>query len=66
VDGGNTVIVIEHDLDVIRNSDWIVDLGPEGGSKGGELVYSGTPTGLLEVAGSLTGAFLRGGEAVAA
>jgi excinuclease UvrABC ATPase subunit len=66
VDTGNTVIVIEHNLDVIRNADWIIDLGPEGGSKGGELVYSGTPTGLLDAAGSLTGAYLRGGTAVAA
>ena len=44
VDAGNTVIVIEHNLDVIRNADWIIDLGPEGGSKGGEIVYAGTPT----------------------
>jgi excinuclease UvrABC ATPase subunit len=66
VDAGNTVVVIEHNLDVIRNADWIIDLGPEGGSKGGELVYSGTPSGLLDTTRSLTGAYLRGGEAVAA
>ena len=47
VDAGNTVIVIEHNLDVIRNADWIIDLGPEGGSRGGELVFTGTPTELL-------------------
>jgi excinuclease ABC A subunit len=66
VDTGNTVIVIEHNLDVIRNADWIIDLGPEGGSKGGELVYAGTPMGLLESSGSLTGTYLRGGAALAA
>jgi excinuclease UvrABC ATPase subunit len=66
VEAGNTVIVIEHNLDVIRNADWIIDLGPEGGSKGGELVYAGTPTGLLDASASLTGAYLRGEEAVAA
>ena len=48
VDGGNTVIVIEHNLDVIRNADWIIDLGPEGGSKGGRVVFEGTPAALLE------------------
>ena len=59
VDGGNTVIVIEHNLDVIRNADWIVDLGPEGGSKGGRIVFSGTPNDLLTAKGSLTGQYLR-------
>ncbi len=59
VDAGNTVIVIEHNLDVIRNADWIIDLGLEGGSRGGELVFSGTPAGLLEDVRSLTGEYLR-------
>ena len=59
VDGGNTVIVIEHDLDVIRNADWIIDLGPEGGSRGGELLFSGTPTNLLDEERSLTAEYLR-------
>ncbi len=59
VDTGNTVIVIEHNLDVIRNADWIIDLGPEGGSKGGQLVFTGTPTGLLAEDRSLTGEYLR-------
>jgi excinuclease ABC A subunit len=59
VDGGNTVIVIEHNLDVIRSADWIIDLGPEGGSKGGEVVFEGTPAGLAKAKGSLTGQYLR-------
>jgi excinuclease UvrABC ATPase subunit len=59
VDAGNSVIVIEHNLDVIRNADWIIDLGPEGGSRGGELLFSGPPAGLLGEDRSLTGQFLR-------
>ncbi len=59
VDTGNTVIVIEHNLDVIRNADWIIDLGPEGGSRGGELLFSGTPSGLLSDERSLTAEYLR-------
>ena len=66
VDGGNTVIVIEHNLDVIRNADWIIDMGPEGGSRGGQVVFTGTPTELLEAPGSLTGEYLRGREPAAA
>jgi excinuclease ABC subunit A len=59
VDSGNTVIVIEHNLDVIRNADWIIDLGPEGGSRGGQIVFTGTPMQLIEAPGSLTGEYLR-------
>ncbi|HEV3063276.1 MAG TPA: excinuclease ABC subunit UvrA [Vicinamibacterales bacterium] len=59
VDGGNTVIVIEHNRDVIRSADWIVDLGPEGGSKGGEVVFEGTPAELVKAKRSLTGQYLR-------
>jgi excinuclease ABC A subunit len=66
VDAGNTVIVIEHNLDVIRNADWIIDLGPEGGSRGGELLFSGTPSGLLEEPRSLTAEYLRQTAEVAA
>ena len=59
VDAGNTMIVIEHNLDVIKQSDWIVDLGPEGGEAGGEIVAVGTPEDVAEVEESFTGQFLR-------
>ncbi|GAA0405019.1 thiamine ABC transporter permease [Acrocarpospora corrugata] len=59
VDRGNTVIVIEHNLDVIRQADWIVDLGPDGGKNGGEVIFTGTPQALLSAEGSLTGEHLR-------
>jgi len=60
VDAGNTVVVIEHDLDVIKSADWIVDLGPEGGDGGGEIVATGTPEEIASTEGSYTGDFLRG------
>jgi excinuclease ABC subunit A len=59
VDAGNTVLVIEHNLDVIKQADWIVDLGPEGGEAGGELVAAGTPEQVAEVEESATGQYLR-------
>jgi excinuclease UvrABC ATPase subunit len=59
VDQGNTVVVIEHNLDVIKHADWIIDLGPEGGSAGGEVVFTGTPAELLEFPHSHTAAALR-------
>jgi excinuclease ABC subunit A len=59
VDGGNTMIVIEHNLDVIKQADWVIDLGPEGGEAGGELVAVGTPEEVAGVEGSFTGEFLR-------
>jgi excinuclease ABC subunit A len=59
VDAGNTMIVIEHNLDVIKQSDWLVDLGPEGGEAGGEIVAVGTPEDVAEVEESFTGQFLR-------
>jgi len=59
VDGGNTMIVIEHNLDVIKQADWVIDLGPEGGEAGGEIVAVGTPEEVAQVEGSFTGAFLR-------
>jgi len=58
VDKGNTVIVIEHNLDVIKSSDWVIDLGPEGGAGGGQVVATGTPEQVARVEGSHTGAFL--------
>lgn len=59
VDKGNTVIVIEHNLDVIKSSDWIVDMGPEGGSGGGTVVAEGTPEDLADIEESYTGQFLK-------
>ena len=58
VDVGNTVLVIEHNLDVIKSADWIVDLGPEGGSGGGTIVAEGTPEQVAKVPESHTGTFL--------
>ncbi|HZS77343.1 MAG TPA: excinuclease ABC subunit UvrA [Ktedonobacteraceae bacterium] len=59
VDAGNTVIVIEHNLAIIKNADWIIDMGPEGGNKGGRVMFEGTPQQLLDCEQSLTGAYLR-------
>ena len=59
VDAGNTVLVIEHNLDVIKQADWVLDLGPEGGDRGGEVVAQGTPEEVAETPGSATGEFLR-------
>jgi excinuclease ABC subunit A len=55
---GNTIVVIEHNLDVIRNSDWIIDIGPEGGNGGGEIVSAGTTSQLAKCKKSYTGKFL--------
>jgi excinuclease ABC subunit A len=59
VDLGNTIIVIEHNLDVIASADWIVDLGPEGGEAGGRIVAAGTPEQISENANSYTGKYLK-------
>ena len=59
VDSGNTVVVIEHNLDVIKTADWVIDLGPEGGEEGGRIVAEGTPEQIAEVPESYTGKFLR-------
>jgi len=59
VDRGNTVVVIEHNLDVIKSADWVIDLGPEGGERGGEVVAVGTPEAISKKAGSFTGEYLK-------
>jgi excinuclease ABC subunit A len=58
VDKGNTVLIIEHNLDVVKVSDYVIDMGPEGGNAGGQLVASGTPEEICKVKGSETGRFL--------
>ncbi len=58
VDSGNTVVIIEHNQDVIRNADWVIDLGPGAGNKGGQVVFEGTPKELLDAKASITGAYL--------
>ena len=59
VDKGNSILVIEHNLDVIRCADWIIDLGPDGGDKGGEIVVVGTPETVAEHPTSHTGRYLK-------
>lgn len=59
VDAGNTVIVIEHNLDVVKRSDWIIDLGPDGGERGGEVIFEGTPAQLWEATDSAAATYLR-------
>jgi excinuclease UvrABC ATPase subunit len=58
VDGGNTVIVIEHNMDLVRNADWVIDLGPEGGSRGGEVIFEGTPRDLKNAKQSITSQYV--------
>ncbi len=57
---GHTVVIIEHNPDVIRSADWVIDLGPEGGAEGGRVVFEGTPADLEKCAASYTGQFLAG------
>jgi excinuclease ABC subunit A len=59
IEKGHSVVVIEHNMDMIKNADYVIDLGPEGGEKGGFLVYSGTPEGLAEIENSYTGRYLK-------
>ena len=59
VDRGNTVIIIEHNIDVIKSSDWIIDLGPEGGDEGGNIIAEGTPEMIMKINNSYTGKFLK-------
>jgi excinuclease ABC subunit A len=58
-DAGNTLIVIEHNLEVIKCADWLIDLGPEGGAAGGQVVAKGTPEEVAQVEGSFTASYLR-------
>ena len=59
VELGNSVVIIEHNLDVLKNADWIIDLGPEGGDKGGQIVFEGRPEDIIKVKESYTGRFLK-------
>ena len=59
VDHGDTVVVIEHNLDVIKVADWVIDLGPLGGYRGGKLVAEGTPEDVAKIEGSYTGQYLK-------
>ncbi|MGB5490539.1 MAG: hypothetical protein WBM76_06905, partial [Woeseiaceae bacterium] len=58
-DHGNTIVVIEHNLDVIKTADWVIDLGPEGGDGGGRVIATGTPEQVASTAGSFTGEYLK-------
>ena len=58
-DAGNTVVVIEHNLDVIKTADWLIDLGPEGGDGGGKIIAQGTPEDVADNPASFTGRYLR-------
>jgi excinuclease UvrABC ATPase subunit len=60
VNAGNTVVVIEHHLDLIAECDWVIDLGPDGGSAGGEIVCAGKPQAIADCERSITGRYLRG------
>jgi excinuclease ABC subunit A len=59
IDAGGSIVVIEHNLEVIKTADWVIDLGPEGGDRGGNLVGSGPPEVIAELKGSYTGQFLK-------
>lgn len=58
-DAGNTIVIIEHNLDVIKTADWLIDMGPEGGSGGGELLVAGTPEDVAACEASHTGRYLK-------
>jgi excinuclease ABC subunit A len=59
VEAGNSVLIIEHNLDIIKVADWLIDLGPEGGDRGGELIAEGTPEQVMKIKNSYTGQFLK-------
>ena len=56
---GHTILIIEHNLEVIKSADWVIDLGPEGGEKGGYIVYEGTPENIINCSRSYTGKYLK-------
>ena len=58
-DNGNSIVVIEHNMEVIKSSDWVIDLGPEGGSEGGQIIANGTPEEITKIKGSHTGKHLK-------
>ncbi|HUI26154.1 MAG TPA: hypothetical protein VL403_08730, partial [Candidatus Kryptonia bacterium] len=58
-EAGNTIVIIEHNLDVIKTADYVIDLGPEGGDRGGQIIATGTPEDVARVNGSYTGQYLR-------
>jgi excinuclease ABC subunit A len=59
IEQGNTVLVIEHNLEIVKNADWIIDLGPEGGDQGGQICFAGTPEELVKVDNNHTARFLK-------
>ena len=59
IEQGNTVLVIEHNMDMIKSADWVIDIGPEGGDKGGNVVFEGTPEALVKAGGSYTAKYLE-------
>lgn len=59
IEQGNTIIVIEHNMDVVKCADWVIDIGPEGGDEGGKLVFEGTPEELIKEKKSYTGEYLK-------
>ena len=59
VENNNTVVIIEHNLDIIKYADWIIDMGPEGGKKGGELIFQGLPEDIVNCKQSITGKYLK-------
>ena len=59
IEQGNTILVIEHNMDMIKSADWVIDIGPEGGDKGGNLVFEGTPEALVEAGNAYTAKYLK-------
>jgi excinuclease ABC subunit A len=59
IDNGHSLVVVEHNSDIIKSSDWVIDIGPEGGEEGGEIVFTGTPEDLIKCTSSYTGQYLK-------